>query len=166
MLQRRLRFLVVAVTCGLGLGVLWPPSQAVAQTDPMWTTFQDDRGTVVQYPRGIFAVESRDDSAGRVFTTADGRARLHVVTLRNKRNESPARYLKRVFTSNREQVTYDRVADNFFALSAPHRERILYRRCNFPATGRIHCIDLQYPRGEKRAWDDVVTRISLSLRSR
>ena len=137
----------------------------------MWTTFQDDRGTVVQYPRGIFAVEaraveSRDDSVGRVFTTADGRAKLHIVALRNQRNESPARYLKRVFTNNREQVTYDRVTDNFFALSAPHKGRILYRRCNFPATGLIHCIDLEYPRGEQRAWDDIVTRISLSLRPR
>jgi hypothetical protein len=30
----------------------------------------------------------------------------------------------------------------------------------------IHCIDLQYPRREKRAWDAIVTRISLSLRPR
>jgi hypothetical protein len=28
----------------------------------------------------------------------------------------------------------------------------------------IHCIDLRYPVGQKRAWDGVVTRISLSLR--
>ena len=132
----------------------------------MWTTFQDERGTAVRYPRGIFAVESRDDSSGRVFTTVDGRARLQIQALRNERNESPARYLKRVFTRNRERLSYDRVADNFFAVSVAHEGRILYRRCNFPDTGRIHCIELQYPRGEKRAWDDVVTRISLSLRPR
>jgi hypothetical protein len=30
----------------------------------------------------------------------------------------------------------------------------------------IHCVDLRYPRGEKRAWDRIVTRISLSLRPR
>jgi hypothetical protein len=43
---------------------------------------------------------------------------------------------------------------------------ILYRRCNFSANrgGTIHCIDLSYPRSQKRAWDGTVTRISRSLR--
>jgi hypothetical protein len=43
---------------------------------------------------------------------------------------------------------------------------ILYSRCNFSggARGVIHCFDLKYPQEEKRAWDAVVTRISLSLR--
>ena len=30
----------------------------------------------------------------------------------------------------------------------------------------IHCIELAYPEGEKRAFDGIVTRISLSLRPR
>jgi hypothetical protein len=32
------------------------------------------------------------------------------------------------------------------------------------ASGAIHCIDLVYPQAQRRAWDDVVTRISRSLR--
>jgi hypothetical protein len=43
---------------------------------------------------------------------------------------------------------------------------ILYSRCNFSggARGVIHCFDMKYPQEEKRSWDAVVTRISLSLR--
>jgi hypothetical protein len=165
MLQQLLRSSVRMVTCGLALGLLLPLSQAVAQTNPMWTIFEDDRGTVVQYPRGIFAVEAPDENAAeRVLTTVDGRARLHISARRNERNESPAQYLRRVFATNRERLTYDRVTDKFFAVSVPHKGRIFYRRCNFANNGLIHCIELQYPGSEKRAWDDIVTRISLSLR--
>jgi hypothetical protein len=43
---------------------------------------------------------------------------------------------------------------------------IYYRRCNFSQRRgpSIHCFDLVYPEGKKRAWDEIVTRISLSLR--
>jgi hypothetical protein len=34
------------------------------------------------------------------------------------------------------------------------------------AEGLIHCIFISYPKSEKRAWDDVVTRMSLTLRVR
>ena len=41
---------------------------------------------------------------------------------------------------------------------------IYYSRCNFsaPRGASIHCFDLVYPQREKRAWDAMVTRISLS----
>jgi hypothetical protein len=45
---------------------------------------------------------------------------------------------------------------------------IFYSRCNFSdgSEGRIHCIFISYPKREKRMWDDIVTRMSLSLRVR
>jgi hypothetical protein len=46
------------------------------------------------------------------------------------------------------------------------RRKIYYSRCNFSrSSNTIHCFDLKYPAHEKRAWDDVVTRISRSLAS-
>jgi hypothetical protein len=42
---------------------------------------------------------------------------------------------------------------------------ILYPRCNF-SRNMIHCIDVRYPDEQERAWDGIVTRISLSLRRR
>ena len=61
-------------------------------------------------------------------------------------------------------LAYDRVARGFFAVSARRNGRIPYTRCNFAE--RIHCIELAYPQSEKRAFDPVTTRISLSLRPR
>jgi len=131
-----------------------------------WATLRHD-GAVVQVPRDVFAVEAGEgDPKGRLLATPEGRAKLHVFTIANERGESPARFLARVFPRDRGRLTYQRVARNFFAVSQPAQGgRILYRRCNF-VRDVIHCVDLQYPRNEKRAWDGIVTRISLSLRPR
>ena len=57
-------------------------------------------------------------------------------------------------------------ATHRFAISSEREGVIHYSRCNFSgrARGVIHCFDLMYPQEEKRSWDAVVTRISLSLR--
>jgi hypothetical protein len=67
---------------------------------------------------------------------------------------------------NRSALDYTRSARSFFAISSERDGVILYSRCNFSTRGRgaIHCFDLVYPQAEKRFWDAVVTRISLSLR--
>jgi hypothetical protein len=61
---------------------------------------------------------------------------------------------------------YRRVTPSFFAISAEREGMIYYSRCNFSTLrgATIHCFDLVYPQSEKRAWDAIVTRISLSLR--
>ena len=159
--------LIGTVACSAALAwFVTVPESAARPSDTGWTIFGNDRGTTVQYPRDLFPTEAgQGNPGGQVFSTVDGRARLHIFALRNERNESPARFLRRAFTENRQRLTYDRVAGNFFAVSAPDKGRILYRRCNFSGD-IIHCVDIQYPRSEKRAWDGVVTRISLSLRPR
>jgi hypothetical protein len=145
------------------IGLTLPPAQAAPHD---WTTLRHD-GAIVQLPRDIFAVEAGEgDPKGRLLATPEGRARLHVFTVRNERSESPAQFLARVFPRDRGRLTYQRVARSFFAVSQPAQgERILYRRCNF-VRDVIHCVDLQYPLAEKRAWDGIVTRVSLSLRPR
>ena len=67
---------------------------------------------------------------------------------------------------DRSALQYTRIARSFFAISSEREGVILYSRCNFSKRGRgaIHCFDLVYPQEEKRSWDAVVTRISLSLR--
>jgi hypothetical protein len=156
-----------ATLCGVALSsLLCLSTTAVAvPSDLGWTRYVDDLGTSVQYPREVFPV-GQGTGRARTFATADGRAELRVFAFRNERGESPARYLRRMFVKKRDRLTYDRVASDFFAVSAPDRGRVLYRRCNFAGGGIIHCIDLRYPASEKRKWDSVVTRISLSLRPR
>jgi hypothetical protein len=65
-----------------------------------------------------------------------------------------------------KNLDYKRVTGSFFAISIERDGKIYYSRCNFSrsAKGSIHCFDLVYPQEAKRAWDPVVTRISLSLR--
>jgi hypothetical protein len=153
------------MACGLMGGLLLQSAQAGPRA--AWTTLGDGQGTAVPYPADIFSVKTTEpDTPGLIFTTADGRARLHVFVRPNDRNETPAQFIKRVIVDDRRTLTYQRVTRDFFVFSAPEGERILYRRCNFARDRLIHCVDLRYPRGEKRAWDAIVTRISLSLRPR
>ena len=68
--------------------------------------------------------------------------------------------------ANRAALDYERTTRSFFAISLERDGVVYYSRCNFSGRreGAIHCFDLVYPQDEKRAWDPVVTRISLSLR--
>ena len=83
-------------------------------------------------------------------------------TVPKERDESPGSFLRRKFPFDRSTLSYDRVTPRFFAVSARRNGRIVYTRCNFAQ--RIHCIELAYPGAEKRPFDPVTTRISLSLR--
>jgi hypothetical protein len=151
---------------GLLIAVLCSP--AWAQSGSLgWSTFTDRSGTSVEYPRGLFSVEAGEDiPRGPLMTTPDGRARVHIFALSNESNETPAQYLRREYPRDRRTLSYDRVSRNFFAVSRAKDGRILYRRCNFSPDRMIHCIDIRYPLAAKRAFDPIVTRISLSLQPR
>jgi len=131
-----------------------------------WATFSDARGTAVQYPREVFSVPAgTGEPPGPMLQSLDGRARLHVFTLANERHASPAEFIRRAVTDQRERLSYKRVTKHFLVFSAAEGDLILYRRCNFVAAA-IRCFDVRYPRAEKRAWDERVTRMSFSLRPR
>ena len=137
-----------------------------ASAHAQWGTFSDARGTAVQYPREVFTVPAGQGTPpGPMLQSADGRARLHVFTLPNERRASPAEFIRQAISDQRERLAYKRVTARFLVFSAAEGDLILYRRCNF-AGAAIHCFDVRYPRGEKRAWDARVTRMSFSLRPR
>lgn len=142
------------------------PAALSAEGAGKWSVYRDGSGTSVQYPQSLFSKRQQpEDGRGAAFISEDGRARLQIFTVHNGRNETPAQYLRRVFPGDRRHLDYDRVARTFFAVSEENDALILYRRCNF-VRDQIHCVDIRYPRREKRAWDAPVTRISLSLRPR
>ena len=131
-----------------------------------WGSLADARGTVVDYPRGVFTTPASPGvPPGPVMQSADGRARLHVFTLPNSPGASPAEFIRRVVKSQ-ERLTYKRIAHDFFVFSTARGGLILYRRCNFASDAKIHCMDVRYPQIDKRAWDGTVTRMSFSLRPR
>jgi hypothetical protein len=133
-----------------------------------WTTFAEPQlGTRLELPSDVFTIQEGPSTKGigEEYTTSDGRAALAVYSQRNLRRETPASYLKRNYKAPRRTMDYVRVTRSFFAVSAAHEGTIYYSRCNFSrrSAGTIHCFDLKYPADEKRAWDDIVTRISRSL---
>jgi hypothetical protein len=133
-----------------------------------WRTFVvPDFGTTVLYPAHIFTPAGEaEKGVGQRFERADGRAALSIYARQNEGDENPATYLKNNLRVERSALEYVRVARSFFAISSERDGVILYSRCNFSTHGRraIHCFDLKYPQQEKRSWDAIVTRISLSLR--
>jgi hypothetical protein len=140
------------------------PASAQPFRDLGWSELANRRGATVDFPGGLFMREVSGDDRRLAFSTADGASRFELFSIENGRRESPAQFARRT-DKGRERLDYKRVTGNFIAASTIQHGRILYRRCNFNR-GMIHCVDVRYPAAEKRAWDDVVTRISLSLRPR
>ncbi len=128
-----------------------------------WRTFEvSDFGTSIQYPANIFAPAGKPEKdLGQRFERSDGRAVLSIYSRPNDAGENPTTYLRHNLRMERSALDYVRITRSFFAISSEREGVILYSRCNFSgaARGAIHC-----PQQEKRSWDAVVTRISLSLR--
>jgi len=164
---------VKLVLCAaVAAALTFPLLQGHARSAPMnedWRTLAvPDLGTRVQYPAGIFSVPDGkpEKGIGERLSTEDGRATLTVYSHANESGETPATYLHHHLRMPRAQLHYQRVTPAFFAISMLKEDTIYYSRCNFSRAGTlaVHCFDLVYPAGEKRAWDNIVTRISLSLR--
>jgi hypothetical protein len=150
-------------------------SGAQAQVGPRgsraldWQAFiVPEFGTRVEYPAGIFTVTDglAEKGIGERLRSDDGRAFLTIYSRANEAGETPASYLKNNLRVERSALDYQRVTRSFFAISSTREGLVFYSRCNFSANagGAIHCFDLAYPQEQSRAWDDVVTRISRSLR--
>ena len=143
-------------------------AQSREQNPVDWRTFEiPDFGTRIQYPAGIFSPAGKPEKGvGQRFERADGRATLSIYSRPNEAGDNPATYLRHNLRVSRSALDYARITRSFFAISSERDGVILYSRCNFSggARGSIHCFDLKYPQEERRSWDAVVTRISLSLR--
>jgi hypothetical protein len=128
-----------------------------------WTTYTiPETGTTVDFPSSIFTdqVGRPDGYYGQGFQTADGRAKLTIQAMVNSSDDSPASFLAKKNPPPRLQ--YKRVTPRFFSVSSYKGDTVWYNRCNF-SRGFVHCVLINYPSREERNWDDVVTRISLSL---
>jgi hypothetical protein len=165
--MRWLSWCLAAIT----LFTLVPSAQAqVREQRPLvgWRTFEvSEFGTSIQYPASIFAPAGKPQrGVGQRFERADGRAVLSIYSRPNEAGENPKTYLRHNLRMERSALDYVRITRSFFAISSEREGVILYSRCNFSGgtRGVIHCFDLKYPQHEKRSWDAVVTRISLSLR--
>jgi hypothetical protein len=119
-------------------------------------------GTSVAFPSSIFTEEAGrpPEGYGQRFRTADGRADITIQAAPISSDVSPAAFLAR--ENPPPNIQYKRVTPRFFAVSSYKGDKVWYDRCNF-SNGLVHCVLINYPAREERAWDDIVTRISLSL---
>ena len=118
----------------------------------------------MDFPSALFPVDAGlpERGTGRVFESADGRAKFAAYALDNEERDTPRSYLRKFLKVDPSTIDYRRVTDRFFAVSGIRNGEVYYSRCNFH--GAMHCIYISYPERELRAWDGIVTRISLSLR--
>lgn len=133
-----------------------------------WRSFiVPEYGTKVDYPAGLFVPAGKPDKGvGQRFDSDDGRAFLSIYSRANDAGDTPASYLRDNLRVGRSSLDYERITRSFFAISQERNGLVYYSRCNFSGRmqGSIHCFDLVYPQADKRVWDPIVTRISLSLR--
>jgi hypothetical protein len=136
---------------------------AISSAKPVsWRTYSiAETGTTVDIPSSIFTEQAGHGYGQRRFKTSDGRADFTVQAAPNTHNQSPASYLAKKHPPS--YIQYKRVTPRFFAVSSYKGDKVWYDRCNF-SEHFVHCIMINYPAREEHKWDDVVTRISLSLR--
>jgi hypothetical protein len=145
------------------LGFLLAAWASIVSAQPVrWTTYTiPETRTSVDFPSSIFSEEAgRTDRYGERFKSSDGRATLSIQAARNISHDSPAAFLAK--NNPPADIQYKRVTPRFFAVSGYKDDKVWYDRCNFSG-GFVRCVVLNYPASEERAWDDIVTRISLSL---
>jgi hypothetical protein len=156
----KMRIVLVAL---VAVGV----SIQIASAQPLtWSTFRISKtGTTADFPSSVFSEQAGRPPGvyGQRFRTADHNANLTIQSAANNLDESPAAFLKRMHPP--QHIQYKRVTSRFFVVSSYKGNKVWYDRCNF--SGRfIHCVLINYPASQQRTWDDIVTRISLSLRPR
>jgi len=120
-------------------------------------------GVSVDMPVDIFTENAGPtrNPPGYTYRTPDKRADLSVYALPSA-GRSPADFLRTNFNLPVSSITYQRITPSMVTVSGYRGDKIWYARCNFSA-GLARCVGLNYPAGEKRRWDDIVTRISHSL---
>jgi hypothetical protein len=139
------------------------PTFAIAQNTEWRRYTIASTGASVDMPVSIFTSDAGppENGTGRRFFTGDRRADLTVQSIPNPGNDSPAAFLARMRPP--EGIIYKRITSSFFVVSSVRGDRIWYNRCN-RGRGAMNCVLINYPAAEKRRWDDVVTRISHTLR--
>ena len=156
-MQTRILACVLALNQSLILG-------ASAQEGPSWKLYTMAKsGASIEIPVSLFSepAGSPADEIGHRYYTHDHRADLTVRQIPNPRNDTPAAFLSSMRPPS--GIVYKRVTSRFFVVSSFRNGKIWYDRCN-RSTGYMNCVLINYPASEKRQWDDIVTRISNSLR--
>jgi hypothetical protein len=144
--------------------LIFAPALAFA-SDAEWRLYViPSTGTSVDMPVSIFTSDAGppEGGTGRRFFTEDRRADLTVQSVPNPGNDSPGTFLAKMQPP--AGIIYKRITSDFFVVSSIRNDRVWYNRCN-RVNGAMDCVMINYPAAEKRQWDEVVTRISHTLKN-
>jgi hypothetical protein len=154
------------LACALALVVALNPSPSPAQ-DEGWSVYRDQVFDCrLEYPTSLFTLDPLDiEEDFRRFSGPDGQTSFRVRGVDNQDRLAPseikAKYLQAGVPGD---IVYERTKSDFLVLSGYRDESIFYTKAVVSPDQRIICIlMITYPRGAKREFDAVVTRMSRSF---
>ena len=149
-----------------------------APASQRWTTYQSaTAGLVFEYPAGVFTQQQGDptetlqnrtaDRAGRVFTSADGRAVLQIGTVPNLDNATVDELRRRAVTASYSdaKLDYNRTAGSWYVISGTRGGETFYERVHFSCGGRrLDIWSVTYPTDEHEFYDEIVEDMAKRFR--
>jgi hypothetical protein len=136
--------------------------------DLRWTIYKDAGfSCVLDYPAGLFSPKAVPPGKPRLFSSQDGDVYFRIQGMENPDRWSPQTIREKYVSANIPgDLTYDRTRSDFVVLSGHRGANIFYTKVAVSSDGLSACVlEITYPRGQKEAFDRIVTRMSRSLRS-
>jgi hypothetical protein len=131
-----------------------------------WAVYRDDTQKCrLKYASSMFAQGEIDSENFQRFSGPNKDTYFRVLGLPNEEQLTPgeirAEYIKKKGTTD---LVYERTKRDFLVLSGYRGTNIFYTKIALsPDTQNICVLHLSYPRKAKRAFDEIVTRMSLSF---
>jgi hypothetical protein len=154
--------LAAIVAAGLGLNPVSSHSEG-------WTVYRDSLyGCRLEYPNSRFSQEPLDLAQNfQKFSGSNAQTFFRVMGVENKDKLDPAGVKARYLSADVPgEIVYERTKPDFLVLSGYRGDSIFYTKVAESADQRIICIfEITYPRNAKKAFDDIVTRMSRSFRT-
>jgi hypothetical protein len=172
--QHALAALLALIAGLIVTGTAW-----AAPESQRWITYlSETAGLHFEYPAGTFSESGGDptealqhrtgDRAGRVFTTADGRAQLQIGTFPNLDKVSVSGLRTRAIDAvyKNARLDYNRATENWYVLSGTRGSETFYERSHFSCGGRrIDVWTVTYPTAEARVFDTIVDEMARRFRA-
>ncbi len=151
----------LVVTAGFVVATFTSLSAVEAVAAESWTTYKNPRfGYTLSYPSSLFKPqEPSENSDGRSFLTADGRAKIVVYGTVNDENFTPAQYRQTILSefAGYDQIDYSPRGKTWFVLSGFRGDQIYYQKVMFSCGGRvINALSVTFPKPEKKFYEGLI----------
>ena len=150
---------IVIISSSLG-------TQSLAD-DLGWRIYEDAKtGCTLDYPAGLFGPQRVPPDKPKLFSTRDGDIYFRIQGMENPDGWSPQTIRKKYLSADIPgDVTYERTRSDFVVLAGHRGADIFYTKVAVSSDRVSACIlEITYSREHKERFDQIVTRMSHSLR--